>query len=175
MTNFPTRAEEGGGARRWHRWRPPPLSGGGRQGRSTDRVYVGYVFYGRKRDTALKRVDSVAFMERIVVMPSMAPVTRTLMFPSWFTDLRRPAAFSGVVEEGVVPEAIGTAPSGAWPASDLPWTTLASPVRAPMPNRMSLARTRFRVCWSISSPESPSRPGNQVRAAVAKDATLMAL
>ena len=61
------------------------------------------------------------------------------------------------------------------PVSVLPWITLARPVKAPTANRTSLARTRLRVCWSISLPESPSRPGNQVAAAVAKEATLMAL
>ena len=131
--------------------------------------------YGKKRDTALKRADWVAFMERTVVIPRMAPVTNMFRFPSWLTDRSRLAAFSGVSEEGVVPDSIGTAPSGAWPVSALPWITLASPVRAPTPNRMSLARTRLRVCWSISLPESPSRPGNHVIAAVAKEATLMAL
>src|SRR5918995_4343992 len=131
--------------------------------------------YGKKRDTALKRADWVAFIERIVVIPRMAPVTKMFRFPSWLTDRRRLAAFSGVSDVGVVPDSIGTAPSGAWPVRALPWITLASPVKAPTPKRMSLARTSLRVCWSISLPESPSRPGNQVIAAVAKEATLMAL
>src|ERR671911_560982 len=131
--------------------------------------------YGKKRDTALKRADSVAFMERTVVMPRMVPVINMFRFPSWLTDRSRLAASSGVSDAGVVPDSIGTDPSGAWPVRALPWITLASPVRAPTPKRMSLARTRLRVCWSISLPESPSRPGNHVIAAVANEATLMAL
>jgi len=62
------------------------------------------VFYGNRRDTALKRADSVAFMERTVVMPRMAPVTNMFRFPSWLTECRRLAAFSGVSEAGVVPD-----------------------------------------------------------------------
>ena len=71
------------------------------------------VFYGNRRDTALKRADSVAFMERTVAMPRMPPVTNMFRFPSWLTERRRLAAFSGVSEAGVVPDSIGTAPSGA--------------------------------------------------------------
>ena len=66
--------------------------------------------YGKKRDTALKRADLVAFMERTVVMARMAPVTNMFRLPSWLTDRRRLAAFSGVSEAGVVPDSIGTAP-----------------------------------------------------------------
>jgi hypothetical protein len=76
--------------------------------------------YGKKRDTALKRADLVAFMERTVVIPRMAPVTNMFKFPSWLTDRSRLAASSGVSEAGVVPDSIGTAPSGAWPVSALP-------------------------------------------------------
>jgi hypothetical protein len=47
------------------------------------------VFYGNRRDTALKRTDSVAFMERTVVIPRMAPVTNMFRFPSWLTDRSR--------------------------------------------------------------------------------------
>ena len=78
------------------------------------------VFYGNKRDTALKRADLVAFMERTVVIPRMAPETNMFRFPSRLTERRRLAAFSGVSEAGVVPDSIGTAPSGAWSVSALP-------------------------------------------------------
>src|ERR687897_1573874 len=81
--------------------------------------------YGKKRDTALKRADLVAFMERTVVIPRMAPVTSMFRFPSWLTDRRRLAAFCGVSEAGGVPYSIGTAPSGAWPVSAPPRITLA--------------------------------------------------
>ena len=76
--------------------------------------------YGKKRDTALKRADLVAYMERTVVVPRIAPVTNMFKFPSWLTDRSRLAASSGVSEAGVVPDSIGTAPSGAWPVSALP-------------------------------------------------------
>ncbi len=78
-------------------------------------------------------------------MPRMAPVTNTFRFPSWFTERRREDAFSGVVSAGVVPDSIGTAPSGACLVSVLPWITLARPVKTPTANRTSLARTRLRV------------------------------
>ena len=107
------------------------------------------------RHRAEARLTWSPFMERTVVIPRIAPVTNMFKFPSWLTDRSRLAAFSGVSEAGVVPDSIGTAPSGTWPVRALPWITLASPVRAPTPNRMSLARTRLRVCWSISLPEEP--------------------
>ena len=50
-------------------------------------------------------------MERIVVIPRMAPVTSMFRFPSWFTERKSLAAFSGVSAAGVVPDSIGTAPS----------------------------------------------------------------
>src|SRR5215212_1791482 len=114
-------------------------------------------------------------MDRIVVIPRMAPVMARFAFPSWFTERRRLAAFSGVLDEGVVPEAIGVAPPGACPASARPWITLAIPLKVPAANRRSLARTRLRVWSSISRPESPSLPGNQVAAEAMNEVALMAL
>ena len=43
------------------------------------------------------RADSVAFMKRTVVMARLAPVTPMFRFPSWFTERKSPAVFSGVV------------------------------------------------------------------------------
>jgi hypothetical protein len=122
------------------------------------------VSYGNRRDTALNFDDSVAFMDRIAVMPRMAPVIARFAFPSWLTERRRLAALSGVSDAGVVPEAIGTAPPGACPVRTRPWVTLAKPLKAPAANRRSLASTRLRVSSSISPPESPSLLGNQVAA-----------
>jgi hypothetical protein len=133
------------------------------------------VCYGSRRDTALNFTDSVAFMDRIVVMPRMAPVIARLTLPSWFTGRKRLAAFSGVSVEGVVPEAIGTAPPGACPVSARPWITLAKPLKVLAANKRSLARARLRVCSSISAPESPNLPGNQVAAEAMNEPALMAL
>src|ERR671910_2357940 len=92
---------------------------------SGDGQHVSSGCYGSKRESTLKRADLVAFIERIVVIPRMAPVTSMFRFPSWLTDRSRLAAFSGVSEAGVVPESIGTAPSGASAVRALPWITLA--------------------------------------------------
>src|SRR5215217_6302881 len=114
-------------------------------------------------------------MDRIVVTARIAPVIARFAFPSWFTERRRRAASSGVSDDGVVPEAIGTAPPGACPVSARPWTTLAIPLAVPAANRRSLANTRLRVWSSISPPESPSLPGNQVAAEAIYEPALMAL
>ena len=73
--------------------------------------------YGRKRVTALQRVDLAAFMERMVVMAPMVPTSTMFTFPSTFTIRKSLAAASGVLSAGVVPDSIGVAPCGAWQES----------------------------------------------------------
>ena len=70
--------------------------------------------FGRKRVTALQRVDLAAFMDRIIVMAPMVPTSTMFTFPSTFTIRKSLAAASGVLSAGVVPDSIGVAPSGAW-------------------------------------------------------------
>ena len=59
--------------------------------------------YGRKRVTALQRVDLAAFMERMVVMAPMVPTSTMFTFPSTFIIRKSLAAASGVLSAGVSP------------------------------------------------------------------------